>query len=283
MTTKRPLPQSQQHLTERLIKPNIEPTAYSEPILNRGYETAKTEEDPSPFTVGLENIDTAIDYYFKNIIKPTVVQNGTTIDVPVYYGTPERWASIQKDGFLRDNSSKLMVPLIIYKRTSMTRNKGLSTKVDGNKVNNFYVYRQKYDKTNYYDNFAVLNNSTNRKPVDKVYLTAAPDFVTVSYECILFTDFTSQMNKIVESINYVADSYWGEKEGMKFKVYIESFTQNTEIQQGDDRAVRSTFNINANGYILPDVAIKDFSYNAIQYSPSQVVFTLETVKDVNSL
>lgn len=283
MPNRRPLPETQKHLTEALIKPDTQQTPYTAPDFNRGYETATTAEDPLPLTTGLEDLDTAVDYYFKNVIKPVVIQNGTTINVPVYYGSPERWVAIQKDGYLRDNSSRLLVPLIVYKRTGITRNRALSTKLDGNKVNNFYVVRKKYDKTNYYDNFGVLNNLQNRKPVEKVYVTAVPDFVTVTYECILFTDFVHQMNKIVESINYVADAYWGEREGMKFKASIDSFSQTTELQQGEDRAVRSTFTLSLNGYILPDIAIRDFSYNPVSYSPARVVFNMETVRDINNV
>lgn len=282
MATRRPLPETQKHLTEALIKPDTQQTSYTAPDLNRGYETAATAEDPLPLTVRLEDLDTAVDYYFKNVIKPTVLQNGTTIEVPVYYGSPERWVAIQKDGYLRDNSSKLLVPLIVYKRTGITRNRGLSNKLDGNKVNNFYVVRKKYDKSNYYDSFSVLNNLQNRKPVEKVYITAVPDFVTVTYECILFTDFVHQMNRIVESINYVADAYWGEKEGMKFKASIDTFNQTTELQQGEDRAVRSTFTLSLNGYILPDAAVRKFSYNPINYSPAQVVFTTEVVSNIDA-
>ena len=283
MATRRPLPETQKHLTEALIKPDTQQTPYTAPDLNRGLETATTKEDIAPLVVGLEDLDSAIDYYFKNVIKPTVVQNGTTIEIPVYYGSPERWVAIQKDGYLRDSSSKLLAPLIVYKRTGVTRNRALSTKLDGNKVNNFYIVRKKYDKTNYYDNFGVLNNLQNRKPVEKVYVTAVPDFVTLTYECILFTDFVHQMNKVVESINYVADAYWGEKEGMKFKASIDTFNQTTELQQGEDRAVRSTFTLSLNGYILPDIAVRNFSYNAINYSPAQVVFSTETVVDINTI
>ena len=57
--------------------------------------------------------------YFKNIIKPNVVQNGQQIAVPVIYGSPERWKSVQADGFYRDASGRLMVPLIMFKRENI--------------------------------------------------------------------------------------------------------------------------------------------------------------------
>jgi hypothetical protein len=50
------------------------------------------------YTVGIGDLDETIVYYFNNIIKPQVYQNGTTIPVPVIYGNPERWKAVQKDG-----------------------------------------------------------------------------------------------------------------------------------------------------------------------------------------
>jgi len=50
------------------------------------------------YTVGIGDIDEAITYYFNNVIKPQVYQNGTQIAVPIIYGNPERWKAVQKDG-----------------------------------------------------------------------------------------------------------------------------------------------------------------------------------------
>ena len=46
--------------------------------------------------------------YFENTIKPTVIQNGNRIAVPIIYGSPERWKSVQSDGALRDKDGKLI-------------------------------------------------------------------------------------------------------------------------------------------------------------------------------
>jgi hypothetical protein len=36
------------------------------------------------------DIDAAVMYYFQEVIKPTVVDNGEQIKVPVMYANPER-------------------------------------------------------------------------------------------------------------------------------------------------------------------------------------------------
>lgn len=278
----KPLPNSQRQLEKQAILPNTSPAEYGSPSINRGNENAFSQTDNKPFTVGLEDIDTAIDFYFKNIIKPTVLQNAQVIEVPIYYGSPERWKAIQSDGYLRDKNSKLLVPLIVYKRTNVSKNRSIANKLDANKVNNLYVFQKKYDNRNYYDNFSTANGVQNRKPIEKIYVTAIPDYVTIDYSCIIFTDYVHQMNKIVESINYASDSYWGDPERFKFQAFIDSFDTTTELQTGEDRIVKTTFSLKLNGYILPDVMIKDLSYNPIMYSKGRVSFGIETTSNLSN-
>ena len=53
------------------------------------------------------DIDGAIMFYFNNVIKPSVEENDENVKVPIMYSNPERWNSIQKNGFLVDNKKQL--------------------------------------------------------------------------------------------------------------------------------------------------------------------------------
>ena len=77
-----------------------------------------------------------------------------------------------------------------------------------------------YSKKHRYDKFSAMTGTA--KPVE-IFDVIMPDYVTVSYEVIIWTDFTEHMNKIVEAFQYATDEYWGEKSGFKFKVKIDSF------------------------------------------------------------
>ena len=46
--------------------------------------------------------------------------NGEEINVPVIWANAERWTSVQSQGYLRDAKGKLLVPLILLNRTTMT-------------------------------------------------------------------------------------------------------------------------------------------------------------------
>jgi hypothetical protein len=128
---------------EREIQPYSNPNSiYSidaqpgQPEFNRAFEVSLKDDDTKLINVGLEDHDDAILYYLENVIKPTVTQNDRQIAVPIIYGSPERWKSIQTDGFYRDKNGKTMVPLIMFKRESFEKNRALGNKLDGNVVHN---------------------------------------------------------------------------------------------------------------------------------------------------
>jgi hypothetical protein len=274
----KPTPKSQKQISSELVKaydpkmgnPNEATTS------NRGTKISWKGDNTKPFTVGIQDIDESIMYYFQNVIRPAVEQNGNRIEVPIVYGSPERWKSFQKDGYYRDKSGKIMLPLIMFKRNSIEKNRQIGNKIDANNPQNFGIYQKKYSGQNAYDNFTVLNN---RVPEKEFVAVVYPDYVTVTYSCTIATYYVDQMNKIVEAINYASDSYWGDPERFKFRAMVDSFTNSVETQIGSERSVRTTFNISLNGYIIPDVVQKSLnSFNKFN-EKSKIVFSMEVVTD----
>lgn len=231
-------------------------------------------------TVGFKDIDGAIIYYFNNIIKPSVVQNGAKIDVPVLYGSPERWSAVQNDGFYRDKDGKIQVPLIMFKKSNIEKNRTLGNKLDGNEVNNFVIYQKKYSKRNIYDRFSLLSNRT---PSQELYGLVVPDYVTVTYQCVIFTDYVEQCDKLIEALNFASDSYWGDAERYRFRAMIDNYTPTVELNQNNDRAVKATFSIKLHGYIITDTYNRDKANLKKFYSKARVDFGFETVGDLETL
>tara|TARA_R110000868_G_scaffold379413_4_gene645227 strand:- start:868 stop:2130 length:1263 start_codon:yes stop_codon:yes gene_type:complete len=239
---------------------------------NRGYSRTVKGDDVKQFSIGLRDIDETIVYYFNNVIKPSVVQNSNKIPVPVLYGSPERWAAVQKDGFYRDKNGKIQTPLIMFKRESIEKNRALGNKLDANNPNNFGIFQKKYSKKNIYDRFGTLSN---RDPVKELYGVIIPDYVNITYSCIVFTEYIEQMNKIVESINFASDAYWGDPERFNFRAMIDSYTTATELNKGQDRTVKTTFNISMMGHIVPDSINASIAGMNKFYSKSSISFGLE--------
>tara|TARA_R110001632_G_scaffold33309_3_gene85333 strand:- start:538 stop:1599 length:1062 start_codon:yes stop_codon:yes gene_type:complete len=238
--------------------------------INKGDITTRKDDNVGKVYIGLEDHDKAIAYYFKNIIKPHVLVNGNRTKVPVLYGSSERWNNVQKDGYYRDKEGKIQTPLIYFKRDGIEKRRDLGNKLDGNNPQLYYTFQEKYTKKNQYDNFSVLQN---REPQKEFHRIVIPDFVKLTYTATIWCDFISQMNGLVESINYSSDSYWGDPERFKFNAQIDNYTNTTELNVGDNRIVKTDFTITLQGYLVPESINKLLSQKS-QKSFSKSIFTV---------
>ena len=246
-----------------------------QPEFNRATQISlKDDKNNKTFSIGLEDIDSAMVFYLENVIKPTVTLNNRQIQVPVIYGSPERWKSMQADGFYRDRNGKTMVPLVMIKRENFTKNNALGNKLDGNRVNNVEYFETQYSQNNIYDNFNVLRD----QKVEKSYvLGVIPDYIDLNYTLSIFTDFTTQANEIIEGIEFAARSYWGDPERFLFRANIDTFNTPILLESGSDRANRSTMNVLVNGYLIPTgINAAMAGPNPKSYSVTRTVFK-ETV------
>jgi hypothetical protein len=247
---------------------------------NRAKDISRKDDKIKDISIGLEDIDQAIQYYFDNILKPTVIQNGNRRAVPVIFGEPEKWKAVQNDGYYRDAGGKIMAPLIMYKRTDVSKNRTLGNKLDGNKVHNFQVFETRYNQKNQYDQFSIL---TNRIPSKQYYVSVVPDYIDVTYQCVLFTNFVEQNNKLIEAIQFASDSYWGDLSRWKFRTKVDSFSITNEYQTENDRTARTDFTLTLNGYLISDTVNKEMANSDMFYSPSQIIFGLEATTDLISV
>jgi hypothetical protein len=247
---------------------------------NRSEQMSFKGDTTKPFTLGLQDIDESIMFYFQNVIRPYVYQNGTRIEVPVIYGSPEKWKSVQKDGYYKDKNGAIMAPLIMFKRDTMEKNRTLTNKLDANTPHLYTSWKKSYSTRNAYSNFNVL---TNRNPVEQFIVNVVPDYVNLTYNCTIQTYYVEQLNKIIEAVNYASDSYWGDPERFKFKASIDSYSTAIEISDNSTRIVKGTFTIKLFGYIVPDTVQKEVTAMKKYNSKAQVIIGLETVGGANEL
>jgi len=271
-----PVPKSQEEISNSLITPYDKlnrgnPNTNTK--LNRGEQISFKNDTTKPFSLGIKDIDEAIIYYFENVIRPSVTQNGQRIAVPVKYGSPERWKDVQRDGYYRDAKGKIMAPLILFKRNTL-KSETITNKLDGNRLHHFEYFQKPYTKKNVYSKFNVQNNTT---PLKESYAIVVPDFVTLTYSCIAYTYYVEQLNNIIEAVNFAANSYWGDPERFKFKTLIDSFTSITEVNAGENRTVRANFDLKLKGYLIPNVIQKDLIAPKKAFNYSTVNFTTEIV------
>lgn len=277
-------PQTRREFMDKMVKPvdpqygnpNLvfsEPFKPGQPEFNRAFETSVNEQPNKRFSIGIKDIDEAIAFYFNEYLKLTVFQNNSQVLVPVIYGSPEKWKSVQRDGYYRDNVSKIMSPLIMYKRSSVVQNRTLGNKLDGNKAYNVQLFEKVFSKQNIYDNFSLLRN---QKPQKEFVVVVTPDYVTLNYSVIMWTNFVEQMDKLIEAMNFASNSYWGDPSRFQFLAKMETFTDSQTYEQGEDRLVRTEFDLSLNGYLIPDTMNQYLSQlSSKTYNLCKIVFTTE--------
>ena len=287
---RKPIPKTQKEISESLqtpyeppvgspgFSPTGNPNDANQP--NRGEQFSFKDDPVKPLTISLEDLDWAIMYYFQNVIKPSVFQNGEKLDVPIIYGSPEKWKSFQKDGYYRDLQGKIMAPLIMFKKNNIEKNRNLTNKLDANNPHNIAITGQTYSKQNAYSKFNILNNIKLEKTY---YASVVPDYLTVTYDCVIFTYYVDQLNKIIEAVQYASDAYWGDPERFKFRAHIDSFPVTTELSDNSERSVRSAFTIKLFGYIIPDVAQKAATFVGKFSNRNRLIVTSENVNSIEDL
>ena len=257
MARKKPIPRSQRK------------TIHRETQIRRD----DTVQDVS---VSLMDMDSTIMYYFENVIKPTVIENGETVKVPIMYSSPERWFAVQKSGFMRDSKRQIILPAIAFRRTGMEKDDTMAVdKMDPEDPKLHYTFEKKYTQQNRYDNFSVQQGIIPQK---EFYNVAIPDYMVLSYDFMIWTSYIEQMNKLIERINWSAGSYWGEPNKMRFRTNIDSYTDATEVAD-KERVVRTEFSVTLRGYLIPEAFNELAGPHTSQtyLTPGQLIVSNETV------
>ncbi len=165
----KPTPVDERHLVGRVI--------------NRADQVSRSNDTANNVSVGLMDIDEAVMYYFSEVIKPSVIDNGELVQVPILYSNPERWKSAQVDGYIRDNKRQIILPAITFRRTGTEKDDSMPpSSMDANDPKLHYVFERKYSAKNRYKQLDILNGEQASK---EYYQVAIPNYVTVNYDCIM--------------------------------------------------------------------------------------------------
>ena len=116
-------------------------------------------------------------------------------------------------------------------------------------TDNQLIYREKYNERNRYEDelFPIpLNKKANSK---KIYVVDIPKYVDVEYDMMIWCDFTTQLNDLIDQIIPYNRFAWG-NEGNKFTTILGSVSFETVNTAGEDRLVRATIPMTVKGTLL---------------------------------
>ena len=245
---------------------------------NRSKSFIPGKDSTKNYSITLKDVDTAILTHVKNVMRPTIREANETIKIPVMYGNEERWKTARKRGFIRDKQGAFILPLIMLKRTSLEKSTEMPFDFahDVKRKNIEVVRNNQWSKKNRYDRFTVLQGV---KPQEERLVTTMPNFVNITYEFVLWTNFIEQMNTLVESFTEQNYTYWGNSEEYKFLCTIDSIADASEVDVSGERFIKSTFSVLTKSYLLPEetnsIVTNKISNLQKKLTPSRVVFGYE--------
>ena len=226
--------------------------------------------------VTLYDIDFAVKSFIDQTMQLRIEDNNESVIVPTIYANAEKWASIQRNGYLKDKKGKTLAPLITFRRSSVTMKNELKRNKVANTNQISYIMQQKYDKLTPYDKFSSQYGIKKRQ---EYFVTLIPDYVDVTYDFILWCEYQNQLNFLIEQFVYYTGQSFGEKNFFKFATNLDSLTMEDTNTTGQDRLVRASFQIVVHGYLLPkEVAGESTTKRVV--TPNRIVFDTETSRDI---
>lgn len=237
--------------------------------LNRAEQVKVTKQDLKQ-SVSLFDIDYAMMSYLEETALPKLDDNGKLLSIPVIYGNSERWKGAQRDGIFRDNKGRIQLPLMMIRRNSISKDESMPM------LNRHTSYPTvtKWSKDNRYDRFSLLGSAA--KPKYELYNITMPQYVEVTYQCMVWTSYTEHLNKVIEQLQYTG-TFWGDKDKFKFKVILSDFEIINEVGEGTERINRIEFSLSVKAYLLPE---KFDGENTIKKSFSTKRVVMSTEVDV---
>jgi len=205
-------------------------------------------------SIGLREVDYALKKWFVED-QPIYIQGSNSNNptaqgkkVEVIFATEERWSMMQKHPEMRDSNGQLRLPIISIRRDNVDLLAARTVPVDELNTAGFTLYVQEYINPSNQQKEYILNNRKDATvPVMEMIRIQAPKYVTVSYSVIFWSNFTSDLNQMIQHML--------RKFGQHHAIYVNEFlwfgailqgltndSNDSSIQQ-DERIFKTSFNI----------------------------------------
>lgn len=219
-----------------------------------GYDGRETQirQDQERY-IELENtlyhIDKQVINYIQYTITPTISVNDEIVKIPVIYAEAEKYASIQRYGYIRDHSGKLQSPLIAIKDTGISYDDNYerlrTTKAYGNEI----TYIQQYNQQNSYDQFSTLKQQYPKNVFQSI---AFPEVIQCEYDLTIWTDMRSEMKEVLEQfMTYNGKAFGMNGEGQPYITTITGFDKDMTDGIGENKIISFKLSLKTRGYVIP--------------------------------
>lgn len=236
---------NRQNIDRRTNKPNdpyTESWIQPDQLLNRANQIRRDDDVIRTPKRSIYDIDYAIKTFIEKEIQPTILDNATTISVPVIFAHGEKWDNVRRLGYMRDEKGMLQSPAIMIKRNSFVERDNYKTlDVNINPGQNLIVHKNRYNARNRYEDtlFPMPIGQINNAESLPAYVVNIPKYITVEYELMIWTDFSTQLNELVNDLFTYNRFAWGSGHNA-YNTTMGTISFETINTISEDRIVRAT-------------------------------------------
>lgn len=272
-----------------------------------GYEGQNYSEYIIP-SCGLEDVDKAIFNLFDKDIPLYYNLQGESKKVPVIFATGERFALLRRKKPIVDRNGAHILPLISITRNSVDNipQKGISNNQMFPHVITKRISRKdlEYRQNKNFENLSNVNGEDlqnedtdfslkpklDRNIIETIEIPPVKYF-GANYEVTIWSSFTQQMNKILETIMSAYTLNPGQQfriesdKGYHFSAHVDSsFSPDTNYADFTDaeRYIKYSLVINATGYIIaPNIEGGKTSLRSFLSAPEVNFETFSGIEDIS--
>ena len=275
---------NRQNIDRRTFKPNdpsTESNLANDLLINRASQTRRDDDIIRTPKRTIYDIDYAIKSYIEEEIQPFVIDGDNSIPVPVIFAYGEKWDNVRRLGYMRDEKGMLQSPAIMIKRNSFSERDNYKT-LDVNRPHdsNYLVVKNKYNARSRYEDtlFPMPYDESPRGQSEEIYIVDIPKYITVEYELLCWTDFTTQMNELVNNLFIYNRFAWGNDKN-SYNTTMGTVSFETINTVNEDRLVRASIPLTVQGTIQHGNEVRTETIKKM-YSIKKVSFDM--VIDVSS-
>ena len=264
---------NRQDIDRKTNKPNPSKTEGFTPdvILNRADQVRRDDDVIKSTRRSIYDIDYAIKAFIDKEIQPQIIDNNVIIPVSVIFANGEKWDNVRRLGYMRDEKGMLQSPSIMLKRNSFSERDSYKTlDVNRNPSNNYLIHKNQYSARNRYEDTLFPFPLAQPAPSIPVYVVDIPKYVTVEYDMMLWCDFSTQLNELVNQVFTYNRFSWGVGEN-RYHTTLGAVTFETVNTVGEDRLVRASIPMTVLGTLQKEHEVRTSSIKKM-YSIKKLTF-----------
>lgn len=272
---------NRQDLDRKTNKPNSSKTEGFIPdvVLNRAEQVRRDDDVIKSTRRSIYDIDYAMKAFIDKEIQPQIIDNNVIVPVSVIFANGEKWDNVRRLGYMRDEKGMLQSPSIMLKRNSFSERDSYKTlDVNRNPSNNYLIHKNKYSSRNRYEDtlFPVPIGPPHQSA--PIYVVDIPKYVTVEYDMMVWCDFSTQLNELVNQIFTYNRFSWGIGDN-RYHTTLGAVTFETVNTVGEDRLVRASIPMTVLGTLQNEHEVRTSSIKKM-YSIKKLTFETTITGDI---